>query len=255
VLSTSGVIPASAAGSELTVTGKFVTFRVSTAKFAVLDYTLTGAPNPEDITGGRPTVVFASKTPNLQGTALTSNIAVDNVAGELNLSRSGPGVSVKIQALDCATGGIFQMEPERVDGGTTDVTHILGPGVFYFNNPNFSNPPPLPLCVAPDFNPGCFPVPVTPRVNFANDVSRNFVGRDSPQVATKIFQSGNASVWRISSGGRVGGVMGEDSVEVAPPSQPCTHKCQARDRVRGRFPVLGFPFPVPADARIPFALP
>jgi len=157
---------------------------------------------------------------------------------------------MKIQANDCSTCGIFQMEPELADGATTDIVHTLGPDVFYFNNPNFG-PPPLPLCPAGGpFTPSCTPVPITPRVNFANDITKTFVGRDSPQSATKIAQTGGSSTWRVASGGRMGGVFGEDSVEVAPPAVARTSHCQAQDQVRGKFPVLGFPFPVPAAARI-----
>jgi hypothetical protein len=159
---------------------------------------------------------------------------------------------MKIQANDCASGGIFQMEPERGDGATTDIVHTVGLDVFYFNNPNFGPPPPsLPLCPSGGpFTPACTPVPIVPRVNFATDISKSFVGRDSPQSATKIAQTGGTSTWRVASGGRMGGVFGEDAVEVAPPAVPCTSHCQAQDQVRGKFPVLGFPFPVPAAARI-----
>ena len=43
---------------------------------------------------------------------------------------------MKIQVKDCATGGIFQMEPARADGTATVFTHLLGDDVFYFDNPN-----------------------------------------------------------------------------------------------------------------------
>lgn len=92
--------------------------------------------------------------------------------------------------------------------------------------------------------------PVTPRVSFANDLSPTFVGRDSSQVATRISQFGGVSVWRVASGGRMGGVLGEDSVEVAPPATNCVQNCQAQNRVRGKFPVLGFPFPGPDASRL-----
>ena len=109
---------------------------------------------------------------------------------------------------------------------------------------------------------------VAARINFANDFSPKFVGRDSAQVATRILQGcpnqiarrdgttvtvdhcGGVSVWRVSSGGRMGQVMGEDSTEVAPPPTTCTHQCQAQNRVRGQSVVLGFPFPVPAASRL-----
>src|SRR5690606_8434539 len=177
----------------------------------------------------------------LGAVALNGNLEVEVDDTEVELQRSGPGVSMKIQAKDCAQGGIFQMEPERADGLPTDITHILADGVFYFDNPNFRNPPPLPLCTPPNFTPQCYPVPVTPRVNFANDLSPKLVGRDSPQVATRLSQFGGLTVWRVASGGRMGGVLGEDSVEVGLPPTNCTRNCQAQNRVRGKFPVLGFP--------------
>ena len=93
-------------------------------------------------------------------------------------------------------------------------------------------------------------VTVGARVNFANDVSPNFVGRDSPQVAEKLSQTGRTTVWSVASGGRMGGVLGEDAVEVAPPATECVEDCQAQNQVRGRFAVLGFPFPVPAASRL-----
>ena len=61
---------------------------------------------------------------------------------------------------------------------------------------------------------------------------------------------GAVSRWDVASGGRMGQVMGEDAVEVAPPATTCTQHCQARDRVRGEAIVLGFPFPVPLECRL-----
>ncbi|WP_044874406.1 hypothetical protein [Pseudomonas sp. LFM046] len=247
---TETVVPASSVGASFLVQGKFVTFEVDAATLGVRNYTMTGAPNPLDMTGGVPTTIFASKTPNLVGVTLNSDLTVEIAGTDVLLQRNGPGVSMKIQAKDCAQGGIFQMEPARADGTTTDFTHVLADGVFFFDNPNFRNPPPLPICTPPDFTPQCYPVPVTPRINFANDLSPRFVGRDSPQVATRISQSGNVSVWRVASGGRMGGVLGEDSVEVGFPPTTCVQNCQAQNRVRGKFPVLGFPFPVPDASRL-----
>ena len=54
----------------------------------------------------------------------------------IQLSRAGSGVSMKIQAKDCANGGIFQMEPSRADGQSTTFTHTLGPDAVYYDNPN-----------------------------------------------------------------------------------------------------------------------
>jgi hypothetical protein len=252
-----GTITTTIAAADLTATfhvqGRYLGFDVDPTNFAVLNYTLTGVANSLDITGGRPTTIFASKTPTL-GVDLAGNASVQVGDGTIVLQRNGPGVSMKIQASDCAQGGIFQMEPERADGANTTMTHVLATGIFYFDNPNFRNPPPLPQCVNGVFNQTCFAAPVKPRINFANDVSRNFVGRDSPQSATEISQSGTTSVWSVQSGGRMGGVLGEDSTEVSPPAPPCTHQCRVMDQGKGRFVNLGFPFPVPPASRFTVAV-
>jgi len=257
-------VPAALLPATFLVKGKYVEFTVVADSFGITNYTFTGAPNPLDMTGGHRTVVFASKTPDHRGLLLTGPVSVALSGEGLVLTRSGPGLSMKLQALDCATGGIFQMEPQRADGTATRITHTLADGVFYFDNPNFR---------AREGDVVPFKdttVTVTPRVNFANDVSANFDGRDSPQVATRVLQGcvntvpaprqpggtatvdhcGGQSVWDVASGGRMGAVFGEDGVEVAPPATACTHQCQARDRVRGQAVVLGFPFPVPDASRL-----
>lgn len=258
-------VPASALGSSFLVRGRYVEFTIVAATFGIENYTLTGAPNPLDLTGGVRTVVFASKTPDHRGLALTSGATVEMDEEDLVIERSGPGLSMKIQAKDCATGGIFQMEPERDDGAATRITHTLADGVFFFDNPNFrareGDVVPYKDTTAT----------VTNRINFANDISRRFVGRDSPQVATRVDEPGctnifpnrpeiggadtvqhcgGRSVWDVASGGRMGGVFGEDATEVAPPATNCTQNCQAQNRVRGRSVVLGFPFPVPQPSRL-----
>jgi hypothetical protein len=246
-----GVISAVSVPTSFSVVGKNVEFQIDSATLAVHNYTLTGASNPDRLTT-TPLVVFASKSADLRGAVLTSDISVQvNELGTV-FTRSGNGVTIKVQALDCATGGNFQMEAERDDLTSTDFTHVLGPTVFYFNNPNFgSAAPSLPLCPAGGpFTPSCTPIPITPRVNLASDVAPSFVARDSPQDATKIKQTGGTTVWRVISGGRLGGVLGEDSVEIAPPAVPCASHCKAQDQVRGKYPILGFPSPVPANSRI-----
>jgi hypothetical protein len=163
------------------------------------------------------------------------------------------------------------MEVQRADGTQTDITHVLATAsgtdggnmtVFYFDNPNFR-------AREGDVVPYKDTTIVVPsRINFANDFSLKFVGRDSPQVATRIAQGcpnqiqkrdgtlvtvdhcGGVSVWRVASGGRMGAVFGEDATEVAPPATICTHQCQAQNRVRGQAVVLGFPFPVPDASRL-----
>jgi len=231
------VVPA---GDQLVVRGTYVEFTVDPSTLGVTDYTLTGAPNPLDMTGGRRTVVFAAKTPDLGGRTLTGALTVEASGQDVLLQRAGDGVSMKIQAKDCAQGGTFQMEPERADLAPTVVTHTLADGVFYFDNPFFRER------VGQVLN----GVTVATRVNIANDVSASFVARDSAQVATKLSQTGRTSVWSVASGGRLGGVLGEDAVEVAPGATDCVADCQAQNQVRGEFVVLGFPFPVPAASRL-----
>ncbi|MDX6593855.1 MAG: hypothetical protein QOJ13_3051 [Gaiellales bacterium] len=244
------------------VKGKYVEFTVVANTFGVTNYLFTGAANPLDITGGRRTVVFASKTPNHRGLTLTGSVNVDLKGTDVVIDRAGAGLNMKLQAKDCANGGLFQMEPQRGDGGTTQITHTLATDVFYFDNPNFRA---REGDVVPYKD---TTVTVTPRINFANDVSAKFVGRDSPQVATRVNQGclnqirkrdgtfvtvdhcGGVSVWNVASGGRMGAVFGEDATEVAPPATNCVQDCQAQNRVRGQAVVLGHPFPVPASSRL-----
>jgi hypothetical protein len=256
-------VPAGSLGSSFVVRGKYVEFTVVSASFGVTNWTLTGAPNALDITGERRTVVMASKTPDHRGLSLTSGVDVQITGPDLVISRTGPGLSMKLQANDCATGGLFQMEPGRADGTRTRITHTLADGAFFFDNPNFRA---REGDVVPYKD---TTVTVTTRINFANDLSPRFVGRDSPQVATRIasptcpnqfvsrvrgpetvFHCGAVSIWDVASGGRIGQVMGEDATEVAPPASACTHQCQAQDQVRGQAVVLGFPFPVPDASRL-----
>ncbi len=235
-------IPAAQFGDRFAVRGRYAQFEVTSRDFAVFNQAFTGAANELDITGGRFTPVFASKIPNHRGLILSSAISVELDDEELSLQRTGTGVSMKIQAKDCAQGGIFQMEPQRSDGTATRITHRLAtsltPGLtpFYFDNPNFrarigqflgsactsvTTGPPSQFCVR-----------VAARVNIANGLSPRFVARDSAQVATRVVQPecntrtpitpsvqhcGAVSIWDVASGGRMGFVTGEDSVEVANP--------------------------------------
>lgn len=257
-------VAAGAVPEQFLVQGKYVEFTIVSGTFGIESYTFTGAANPLDMTGGRRTVAFAAKTPDHRGLALTGPVEVELKDGDVVLERSGPGLDMKIQAKDCAQGGLFQMEPERDDATRTRITHVIGDGVFYFDNPNFRE---REGDVVPFKD---TTVTVTPRINFANDVSDEFVGRDSPQVATRVLQGcvntvpaprrpggaatvdhcGGVSVWDVASGGRMGGVFGEDATEVAPPATDCTQNCQAQNRVRGQAVVLGFPFPVPEESRL-----
>lgn len=260
-------IPFGSLQAPFLVKGKYVEFTVVPASFAVRNYTFTGAANPLDQTGGVRTILFAGKTPDHAGLILSSNAGVELKDTDIELFRTGPGLSMKLQAKDCANGGIFQMEVERGDGQRTRFTHVLGPGMFYFDNPNFRarEGDSVPYVTAKVNT----TVVVGPRTNIANDTSPRLVARDSPQVATEVLQPqcatpirkrdgtvaivqrcGNFSVWDVASGGRMGGVTGEDATEVAPPASACTSKCQAQNQVRGGAVVLGFPFPVPAASRL-----
>lgn len=245
-------------GTVFRVQGKYVQFDVDAASFGVLNYTMTGAANPLDITGGRATPVFESKMPDHRGLLLNGSVDVElSSSADIVLTRSGPGLTMKIQAKDCANGGVFQMEVARADDTKTVFTHKLAQSAFYYDNRNFRNR-------EGDMVPyKDTTLKVTPRINFGNDYSPKFVGRDSPQFADRIsapacanaivtrtgaisqvLHCGGVSQWSVASGGRMGQVMGEDATEVAPPATVCTHKCQARNRTRGESTVLGAPFPV-----------
>lgn len=265
-------VPAGNVGASFLVQGKYVQFEVDAASFGVRNYTLTGAQNARDITGGVATPVFASKLPDHRGAVLTSGIDLELDGADISLVRDGAQVAMKLQAKDCANGGVFQMEVARTDGTSTLFTHVLATApangnlnAFYFDNRNFRNR-------EGDAVPyKATTVIVTPRVNFGNDYSAKFVGRDSPQVATRrsepacvnpivrrdgslvnVNHCGLTSRWDVASGGRMGMVFGEDATEVAPPATICTHKCQAQNQVHGQATVLGFPFPVaPADRLAP----
>jgi len=250
------------------VQGKYVQFDVDAASFGVLNFVMTGAANAKDLTGGRPTPVFESKLPDHRGLFLNSAVNVELSEGGIVLTRSGPGVTMKIQAKDCATGGIFQMEVERTDDTKTVITHKLADSAFYFDNRNFRNRE-GDVVTYKDTT-----LVVTPRVNFGNDYSRKFVGRDSSQFAdriptpactnnivtrtgamSKVLHCGAVSQWSVASGGRLGQVMGEDATEVAPPATACTHKCQAQNQTHGQSTVLGAPFPVAEADRLKPRLP
>lgn len=272
VLGKSGTQDTTVSANQITstfdVVGKYVRFQVVAATLGIRNYTLTGASNQLDITGGRQTPVFVSKLPEHRGLTLTSDVFVELKDEALSIGREGPGLVMKLQAKDCAQGGVFQMEVERADESTTLFTHTLA-GIdsardpltaFYFDNRNFRNREGDTVPYKDTT------IGVTPRVNFGNDFSAKFVGRDSPQVATRIndnacanviqrrtgltpatatvLHCGGISKWMVASGGRMGMVFGEDATEVAPPATLCVQNCQAQNRVRGRSTVLGFPFPV-----------
>jgi hypothetical protein len=196
--------------STIQVRGRYTEFDVNVSTLAVTSYTLTGAANPFDLTGGVRTPVFASKVADLKGRTLDAGeLEVTLSPQSVLVQRKASGVSLKIQAKDCATGGVFQMEPET--GGGTIITHTLAPGAFYFTNP------------------------FTGKVNFGTGGLLR--GKDSPQVATRLEQTSSTTVWSVASGGRLGMVLGEDGVELSAGASPCVQQCQAQEQIRGSLPV------------------
>lgn len=264
--SQSANVPAASLGASFHVQGKYVQFDVDASTLGVRHYLLTGAANALDITGGMPTPVFDSKLPDHRSLTLSAPLALQLDGANISLARTGSGLSMTVTAKDCANGGVFQMEVARADGTSTVFTHLLASGggnmePFYFDNRKFRDREGDTVAYKDTT------VVVGPRINFGNDYSPKFVGRDSPQMATRLADAscanniltrigavnvvkhcGSVSRWDVSSGGRMGMVFGEDATEVAPPATVCTHKCQAQNQTKGRSTILGTPFPVdPAD--------
>jgi hypothetical protein len=204
----------------ITVRGTHVTFVIDPATLGVYDYTLTGAADAQRMVT-TPTVVFASKVPVLSPTQLRSvRIAELRLSdGVLVAEFSTAGGKLKVQAKDAPQGGIFQMEQEF--GTAIEYVHTLGAGLFYFVNE------------------------YTGKINFGDGMPASsgpaahamLLGKDSPQVATKLFQDGTSTRWSVASGGRLGGVLGEDAIELSAGATNCTSDCQARNRINGSVPV------------------
>lgn len=206
---------------RITVSGKNNRFTIDPSTLGVYDYTLTGAPDTQRMVTS-PTVVFASKVPTLTdaqraGARLSSLEVRDDAIVAIFTTAGG---KLKIQAKDGAQGGIFQMEPEFA--APVELVHTLGPGLFYFVNQ------------------------YTGKVNFGNGVDavasganahQMLLGKDSPQVATKTYQDATVTRWTVASGGRMGGVLGEDAVELSAGATNCTSQCQAQNRINGSLPV------------------
>jgi hypothetical protein len=197
-----------AEGSRLTVKGRYVEFSFAPVTGNIYGYVYTGAANAESLTDGIRTPVWESKTLSL-GPVLRTETEVRLGDGGLTILSRGKAGKVKIQAKDCATGGIFQQEVEA--GAPVTATHTLAPNMYYFVNP------------------------YTGKVNFG-DGSR-FRGKDSPQVATKLSQTDRVTTWEIASGGRMGQVLGEDAVELSAGASNCVTDCQAQNQIQGSLPV------------------
>jgi hypothetical protein len=226
---------------DLAVTGKVavrgvnVAFTIDPATLGVYDYTLTGAPSPERMVT-RPTVIFASKVPDLTAAQLRAprlrELQVRD--GDVVAIFATAAGKLKVQAKDAPQGGIFQMEPEFA--GPVVITHTLGPGLFYFVN-----------AYTQKINFGDGIEAVTAAQN-ATGYHRMLLGKDSPQVATKLEQTATTTRWSVTSGGRMGGVLGEDAIELSQGATQCTHQCQAQNRIQGSVPV-------PPDPLTPTPLP
>lgn len=213
----SGIVPT----GRIAVRGVNNGFDIDVSTLGVYDYTLTGAPDTQRMVT-KPTTVFASKVPTLTaaqraGATIKSLEVKDDTLVVLFGTSAG---KFKIQAKDGAQGGIFQMESEF--GAPVEFVHTLAPGVFYFVNQ------------------------YTGKVNFGDGVDavasgagahQMLLGKDSPQVATKTFQSGTVTKWLVQSGGRLGGVLGEDAIELSAGATNCTSQCQAQNQIRGSLPV------------------
>lgn len=210
-----------AVSGRITVSGTNNRFTIDPATLGVYDYTLTGAPDTQRMVTS-PTVVFASKVPTLtaaqRGGARLSSLEVRD--DSLVAIFTTAGGKLKIQAKDGAQGGIFQMEPEFA--APVELVHTLGPGLFYFVNQ------------------------YTGKINFGNGVDavtsgpgahQMLLGKDSPQVATKTYQDATVTKWTVASGGRMGGVLGEDAIELSAGATNCTSQCQAQNRINGSLPV------------------
>lgn len=210
-----------AVSGRITVSGTNNRFTIDPATLGVYDYTLTGAPDTQRMVTS-PTVVFASKVPTLtaaqrSGARLSSLEVRDDSLVAIFTTAGG---KLKIQAKDGAQGGIFQMEPEFA--APVELVHTLGPGLFYFVNQ------------------------YTGKINFGNGVDavtsgpgahQMLLGKDSPQVATKTYQDATVTKWTVTSGGRMGGVLGEDAIELSAGATNCTSQCQAQNRINGSLPV------------------
>jgi hypothetical protein len=203
--------------APVAVRGRHVTFRIDPATLGVYDYTLTGAADAQRMVT-TPTVVFASKVPQLTAAQLRGvRISELRLRDDVLVAEfATAGGKFKVQAKDAPQGGIFQMEQEF--GGPVEYVHTLGQGLFYFVNA------------------------YTGKINFGNGVAGDathqmLLGKDSPQVATKLYQDGTTTRWSVASGGRLGGVLGEDAIELSAGATSCTSDCQAQNQIRGSVPV------------------
>ncbi|OIH96183.1 hypothetical protein [Curtobacterium sp. MCBA15_001] len=223
-----------AVSGTIAVRGKHNGFDIRIADLGVYDYTLTGAPDTQRMVT-KPTVVFASKVPSLSPAQLASaRLSSLEVKDDTLVAIFGTSAGkLKVQAKDGAQGGVFQMETEFA--APVSFTHTLGTGLFYFTNPYTGKI---------NFGDG------TPAVAGGSDAHQMLLGKDSPQVATKTSQTATTTTWTVQPGGRMGGVLGEDAVELSQGATNCTSDCQAQNQIRGSLPVPPDPVdPTPLATR------
>jgi len=186
---------------------------------------------------------------------LTGDVTVERKGIDIVLSRQGPGLTMKIQAKDCAAAVVFQMEvPGRRDRDR--FTHVLAEGIFY-STPELPSPGGRRRALQRH----------QPSRDSAHQLRQRFVSsvrrRDSPgrhpsagagvvnQIATRTggtatvrhCQPSRAGTWRAAADGQV---WARTPVEVG--ASPLHTALQARDRVKARHSWLGFPFAVPVRA-------
>src|SRR2546422_10005899 len=77
-----GTIPAGALGESFLVKGKYVEFEVGSATFGIRNYTLTGVPNPLDITGGPACNLFPGQPAAHPGARHTDGPALERTWAE-----------------------------------------------------------------------------------------------------------------------------------------------------------------------------
>jgi hypothetical protein len=179
-------IPAGQVGPTITVRGTYVTFSVVASTFETRDYTLTGVNSPrpdKDLPLDAPSVVFLSKDPQ-HGDVLNGPLSLGLGNEGVVLERAGARQDMKVQAKDCAQGGLFQLEPEPA----TIEVNTLGPDYRYLEQT-----PEGRLCIT--------------------HVRGLFSAYDSPELATLLSNTATQARWQVQSGGRIGFVVGEDAVE------------------------------------------
>ncbi|KAF8063474.1 hypothetical protein FPV67DRAFT_1672493 [Lyophyllum atratum] len=204
------------------VRGLHMQFDIDVATLGLRNYLLTGAVNDLRLVS-KPTLIFVSKIPVFAPGTL-NNLLLSQIevrAGDAKLIFTCAGGKYKFQINDIATGAGLQIEPEM--SGSATVEHVLGPNMFYFVDPDLGKVL---------FTDGLGAVSKSQAPVTFHDT---FLGKDSPEAATKTFQSGNVTRWSIMPGGRVGQVLGHDALEGSPAST-CTAQCQNQNRIRGSIP-------------------